>query len=146
MPWSLQWRYNGRDNDSNHQPHDCLPNRLFRRRSKKTSKLRVTGLCAGNSPGTGESPHKWPVTRKRFPFDDVIRINTHESIMNCKYDQPKQHLMHIPQPCGALMFLLLLAWKICWACHRVASDLRCTNALVTMLWCFTHVLRVASLM
>ena len=27
---------------------------VFRRRSKKTSKLRVTGLCAGNSPGTGE--------------------------------------------------------------------------------------------
>ena len=26
------------------------------RRSKKTSKLRVTGLCAGNSPGTGEFP------------------------------------------------------------------------------------------
>ena len=33
-----------------------LLNRLFRRRSKKTSKLRVTGLCAGNSPGTGEFP------------------------------------------------------------------------------------------
>ena len=32
------------------QPHDCLLN------SKKTSKLRVTGLCAGNSPGTGEFP------------------------------------------------------------------------------------------
>ena len=30
--------------------------RLFRRRSKKTSKLRVTGLCMGNSPGTGEFP------------------------------------------------------------------------------------------
>ena len=27
-----------------------------RRRSKKTSKLRVTGLCEGNSPGTGEFP------------------------------------------------------------------------------------------
>ena len=26
------------------------------RKSKKTSKLRVTGLCAGNSPGTGEFP------------------------------------------------------------------------------------------
>ena len=38
------------------QPHDCLLNRLFRRRSKKTSKLRVTGLCAGNSPGTDEFP------------------------------------------------------------------------------------------
>ena len=47
----LQWRHNGRDSVSNHQPHDCLLNRLFRRRSKKTSKLRVTGLFAGNSPG-----------------------------------------------------------------------------------------------
>ena len=52
----LRWRHNGRDNVSNHQPHDCLLNRLFRRRSKKTSKLRVTGLCKGNSPGTGEFP------------------------------------------------------------------------------------------
>ena len=54
--WTLQWRHNGRDNVSNHQPHDCLRKCLFRRRSKKTSKLRVTGLCAGNSPGTGEFP------------------------------------------------------------------------------------------
>ena len=45
-----------RDSVSNHQPHDCLLNRLFRRRSKKTSRLRVTGLCVGNSPGTGEFP------------------------------------------------------------------------------------------
>ena len=28
----------------------------FRLRSKKTSKLRVTGLCTGNSPGAGEFP------------------------------------------------------------------------------------------
>ena len=46
----------GRDSVSNHQPHVCLLNRLFRRRSKKTSKLRVTGLCVENSPGTGEFP------------------------------------------------------------------------------------------
>ena len=39
-----------------HQSHDCLLNRLFRRRSKKTSKLRATGLCVGNSPVTGEFP------------------------------------------------------------------------------------------
>ena len=42
----LQWRYNGHDSISNHQPHNCLFNHLFRRRSKKTSKLHVTGLCA----------------------------------------------------------------------------------------------------
>ena len=41
---------------SNQQPHDCLLNCLFRRRSKKTSKLRVTGLCEGNSPVTSEFP------------------------------------------------------------------------------------------
>ena len=63
---TLQWRHNERDSVSNHQPHDCLLNRLFRRRSKKTSKLHVTGLCVGNSP------YKWSVTRKMFPFDDVI--------------------------------------------------------------------------
>ena len=53
---ALQWRHNGHDSVSNHQPHDCLLNRLLRRRTKETSKLRVTGLCAGNSLGTGEFP------------------------------------------------------------------------------------------
>ena len=68
----LQWLHNERDGVSNHQLHDCLLNCLFRRRSKKTSKLLVTGLCEGNSPVTGGFPYKWPVTRKMFPFDDVI--------------------------------------------------------------------------
>ena len=51
---TLRWRHDEHDSVSNHQPHDCLLNRLFRRSSEKTSKLRVTGLCAGNSSGTGE--------------------------------------------------------------------------------------------
>ena len=45
-----------RDGVSNHQHHHCLLNCSLMRRSKKTSKLRVTGLCAGNSPVTGEFP------------------------------------------------------------------------------------------
>ena len=53
---SLRWRHNGLDSVSNHQPHDCLLKRLFRPRSKKISKLHVTGLCVGNSPETGEFP------------------------------------------------------------------------------------------
>ena len=69
---SLQWRHNDHDGVSNHQPHGCLLNRLFRRRSKKTPKLRVTGLCVGNSPGPVNSQHKWPITRKMFAFEDVI--------------------------------------------------------------------------
>ena len=54
--FTLQWRHNEHDSASNHQSHDCLLNRLFRRRSKKTSRVCVTGLCARNSPGAGEFP------------------------------------------------------------------------------------------
>ena len=32
---TLQWHHNERHGVSNHQPHDCLLRRLFRRRSKK---------------------------------------------------------------------------------------------------------------
>ena len=53
---SIRLTYTTTDGVSNHQPHDCLLNRLFRRRSKTTSELHVTGLCAGNSPVTGEFP------------------------------------------------------------------------------------------
>ena len=50
---TLRWRHNERDGVSNHQPDDCLLNRLFRRRSKKTSKFRVAGFVRGI--------HPWPV-------------------------------------------------------------------------------------
>ena len=53
---SLQRHHNENDGVSNHQPHNCLLNRLFRRRSNKTSKLRVTGICVENSPVTDEFP------------------------------------------------------------------------------------------
>ena len=72
--FSLHWRNNDHGGVSNHQPHGCLLNRLFRHRSKKTSKLSATGLCAGNSPGPVNSQHKGPVTRKMVPCDDVIML------------------------------------------------------------------------
>ena len=53
---TIKGRHDERDGVSNHQSHDLLLNRLFRRRSKKISKLRVTGLCAGNSLVTGDFP------------------------------------------------------------------------------------------
>ena len=68
----LQWRHNERDGVSNYQLHDCLHKRLFRRRWKKSSELRVTGLREGNSSVTGEFPAQ--VTRKMFQFDDVIML------------------------------------------------------------------------
>ena len=62
----LQWRHNECDGVSYHRRLHCSLNPLFRRKSKKISKFRVTGLCEGNSS------HKGPVTRKMLPFDDVI--------------------------------------------------------------------------
>ena len=98
----LQWRHNGLDSVSNHQPHDCLLNGLFRRRSKKTSKLRVTGLCAGNSPVTGEFPaqmatnaenvsiwwrhHSWPL---------VLIITFFFGTQQTKICTHKRHLIYL---------------------------------------------------
>ena len=146
----LRWRHNGRDSVSNHQPHHCLLNRYM----LKTSKLRVTGLCVGNSPVTGEFPaqmasnaeivsiwwrhhgeccfrcavplstvcvrvfvleyfnikhqssaslafvwgihrwsvnstHNWPVTRKMFPFDDVIMQHVVRNIATPFFSGPQ---------------------------------------------------------
>ena len=53
---TLQWRHNEPNGFSNQRCLYCLRNRKFRRRSKKTSKLCVTGFCVGNSPVTGEFP------------------------------------------------------------------------------------------
>ena len=57
MPiYALQWRHNNCVGISNRRRLDSLLNRLFRRRSKKTSMLRVTGLCEGNPTTTGRFP------------------------------------------------------------------------------------------
>ena len=98
---TLQWRHNERDGVSNHRRLGCLLNRLFRRKSKKTSKLHVTGLCEGNSPWTGEFPAvtgefpaQKPVTRNMFPFDDVIMktgnidVGDECSSMKCEVSVP----------------------------------------------------------
>ena len=69
---SLHWRHNDHDGVSNHQPRGCLLNRLFRRRSKKTSKLRITSLCTGKSLVTGEFPAQMTSNAEMFPFDDII--------------------------------------------------------------------------
>ena len=71
---TLQWRHDERDGVPNHQRPDCIPNRLFRRRSEKTPKRRVTSLCEGNSPMTGEFPAQRASNAEMFPFDDVIMV------------------------------------------------------------------------
>ena len=90
---ALQWRHTGRDGVSNHQPPDCLLIRLFRRRSKKISKLRVTGLCAGNSPVTDEFSAQKASNVEMFPLDDVI-MGAYPIISNHRTDSA--HSMESP--------------------------------------------------
>ena len=70
--FSLQWRYNKRASVSSPQRLDCLPNRLFRHRSKKNQSSPWLAYVRGIHRWTMNSKHKWPVTRTMFPFHDVI--------------------------------------------------------------------------
>ena len=63
---TLQWRHNELDGISNHRRLYCVRNRLFRRRSNEISKLRVTGLCTGISPVTGEFPAQMASIAEKF--------------------------------------------------------------------------------
>ena len=96
--FTLQWRHNGLDGVSNHQPHHCLLNRLFGRRSKKTSKFASLAFVRGIHRGLVNSPHKWPVMWKMFPFDDVIMIIAHMVtllILRCSATCSKDHISNI---------------------------------------------------
>ena len=72
MDISLQWRNNGHDGVSNHQPHDCLLKRLFKRKCQSSASL---AFVRGIHEWPVNSTHKRPVTRKMFPFDDIIMLS-----------------------------------------------------------------------
>ena len=61
-----------------------------RRRSKKTSKVRVTGLCEGIHRWPVNSPHKGPITRKMFSFDDVIMMHNSWDVLCHEWQIAKQ--------------------------------------------------------
>ena len=94
---TLQWRHNECNSVSNHQPHECLLNCLFRHRSKKTSKLCITGLCVGNSPLNGEFP-----AQKGSNAENVSIWWSHHDLgcpdghVTCDTAlMPQQHLWHV---------------------------------------------------
>ena len=102
---SLQYRQNGRDSVSNHQPHDCFLFHLFRHRSKKTSKLCVTGLCMGISPEAGEFPAQMASYAEnvsiwwRHHVNDLLTLNVKQHIhvvrhgrSNIFYWQVRKHI------------------------------------------------------
>ena len=86
---TLRWRHNDQDGVSNHQPRHCLLNCLDQSKHQSSASLAFVWEI---HRGPVNFPHKWPVTRKMFPFDDVIMhmqgyINQHARIMRrtCHY-------------------------------------------------------------
>ena len=92
---SLQWRHNDHDGVSYHQPHGCLLNRLFRRRSKKTSKLRVSGLCVGNSPGPVHMCCQLITIILTFTFS-LTRCQVSHALSNWLREQQRSHYLRYP--------------------------------------------------
>ena len=93
---SLHWRHNEHVGASNHRRLDCLLNHLFRRRSVN-------------------SPHKRPVTRKMFPFDDVIMLvkDPARVVVEC-WDVAKAH----PWIIGTIHWQTSLIRLITWTLKR----------------------------
>ena len=96
----LQWRHNERNVVSNHRRLHCLLSRLFRCRSKTASKLRVTGLCDGNSPVTDEFP------AQRASDAENVSIWWHHHVMQKASPIPGFQYM------GSLFYS---DWPRCWA-------------------------------
>ena len=70
--YPLQWRQNGCDGVSNHQPHHCGLNHLFSAYQRKHQSSASLAFVSGIQQWPVNSPHKWPPTRKMFPFYDAM--------------------------------------------------------------------------
>ena len=92
-------------------------------------------------------PQKWTVTRKMFPFDDVIMSWSNMPVLSVKrFPQYWSFVMgiqwlwvdspHHQEPVmQALVISLLLIYTSCWMKSSVAGDLKRHGALVTSLQC-----------
>ena len=117
---TLLWRHNGCDSVSNHQTHDYLLNRLFGCTSKKTSTLRVTGLCVGNSPGTGQYPAQMASNVENVSIwwhhhdDTILMFIGLWLTWHCglQYNKRKQNCQTTSGSCGWLIWTrILIAWQ-----------------------------------
>ena len=68
----LWWCHNEHDDVSNHQPHDFYSTVYSGADQRKHQSSASLAFVWGIDRWPVNSPHKGPVTRKMFPFDDVI--------------------------------------------------------------------------
>ena len=78
----LRWRHNERDGVSNHQPRDRLLTVYSGADQRKHQSSTSLAFVRGIHRWPVNSPHKWPVARKMFPFDDVIMCDRNRPIIS----------------------------------------------------------------
>ena len=100
MTYTLQWHHNGRDSVSNHQLHDCLLNRLSDANQRKQQNSASLAFVRGIHRGPVNSPHKWPVTQKMFPFFYDVIMHIFAVL----------HIWHIPRSMHTIRVLWCLIW------------------------------------
>ena len=81
---ALRWRHNGYNGVSYHQPHDVYSTVYSSAGQKKHQSSASLAFVWGIHRWPVNSPHKWPVTRIKVPFDDVMmrQQSGYNSFMN----------------------------------------------------------------
>ena len=147
---SLQWRHNECDGAWYHQPHECLLSRWFKHRSKKTSKLRVTGLCVRGIPVTGKCFHSMTTScaNKSCPLTQPRQSNVtpHTNIVSALFIRCLRCLRCHIKPCVEIIFknvktYLYFLWFLNNQMKRVIEILspgrqahRMVNVKLTNIW------------
>ena len=103
---SLQWRHNGRDSISNHQPHNCLLNHYSDANQRNHQSSASLAFVWGIHRGRVNSPHKWPVMQKMFPFDDIIMKSAVVQIIT--NDRP------LSKPVIMMPSAIVICWSWLW--------------------------------
>ena len=124
----LQWRHNGRDGVSNHQPHDCLLNRVNRRRSKWNVKAPRRWPLWGEVSGDRRIPRANGQKRRKY-------FNLMTLSWNTKYDN---EFFQVPQflKISDLVSLIMLCTK-CWAKLRGTSTCKTDHFTIPLYYCIT---------
>ena len=130
---TLWWCHNECDGISNHQPQDCLLNRWFRRSSKKTSKLRVTGLCAGNSSVISE------FTAQRSSDAENVSIWWHHH--ECSHH--KHQMIAYPSHCYPFKQFVCHSVIIISLLEAVVTIMTEANVMIENISFAMHILRVS---
>ena len=100
------------------------------RRSKKTSKLHITGLCGGIHRWPVNSLHKGPVMRKMFPFDCVIIHFIEFQLRWIQYDKIQRQIVTSPSS-----FFPCLTWNNKRNQHCPLGNVA---AVIKVFKCWTH--------